>query len=455
MELKGKCVGIIGLGKRTGVVSAKILSGLGAQVVVSDVKPAEKLTDELKMLEGVKGIDFDLGGHTEKVLDVDFIVASPGVPLNIPIFLEARNRGIEVISEIELSYRLAKAPFIAITGTNGKTTTTSLMGELLDSYPHRVFVGGNIGRPLIGEVLNLSDEDLVVAEVSSFQLETVDRFHARIALFLNISPDHLDRHKTMENYLEAKMNVFKNQTATDYSILNADDPILKKIAEKIPSQIYWFSRQEKQVPGLYLDGQMMVAHLKDDPQKIIAIDELKIRGDHNVENALAASTAALLAGISIEAVRNGLRNYTGNEHTLEFVLSHNGVQYYNDSKGTNPDASIKALQAFHEPVILIAGGLSRSLDFTEFIKLVVERVKTLILIGETKEIIREQALQFGFTGEIILVNDLKTAVTNAHQATQPGDVVLLSPACASWDMFESYVQRGALFKEYVHQLAML
>lgn len=455
MELKGKRVGIIGLGKRTGVVSAKIVTGLGAQVVVSDVKPVEKLTDELKMLEGIIGIDYDLGGHTEKVLNVDLIIASPGVPLDIPIFQEARSRGIEVISEIELSYRLAKAPFIAITGTNGKTTTTSLLGKLLESYPHRVFVGGNIGRPLIGEVLNLSDKDLVVAEVSSFQLETVDRFHARIALFLNITPDHLDRHKTMENYLAAKMNVFKNQTAKDYSVLNADDPILRKIAEQIPSQIYWFSRKEKQTPGLYLDGQMMVAHFKDEPQEILAIDELKIRGNHNVENALAASAAALLSGISVEAVREGLRDYRGNEHTLEFVLTHNGVQYYNDSKGTNPDASVKALQAFYEPVVLIAGGLSRNLDFAEFIKLVVERVKTLVLIGETKEIIREQALQYGFTGEIVLAKDLETAVTHAHQATQPGDVVLLSPACASWDMFESYVERGRLFKEYVHQLATL
>ena len=450
MELKGKRVGIIGLGKRTGVVSAKVLTGIVAKVVLSDVKPAEKLHEELSMLAGIDGITYDLGGHTEKVLDVDLVVASPGVPLEIPIFEEARRRGIEVISEIELAFRLSKAKYIAITGTNGKSTTTTLTGELFRTYPHRVFVGGNIGRPLIGEALNLGAEDLVVAEVSSFQLETIDTFHPHIALFLNITPDHLDRHKTMENYLEAKMRIFKNQTEEDYLILNADDPTLTDIvAKRAPSQKVWFSRKAKRLPGMYLDGNRLMAALEGEPQELLTMEELKIRGYHNIENALAASAAAILGGISLADIRTAMRNFRGLEHTLEFVVEKNGVQYYNDSKGTNPDASIKALEAFHEPVVLIAGGLSRGLDFTDFAKKIVEKVKALVLLGETREELRNMALEAGFSGPIEVVQDLCAAVERANGCAQPGDVVLLSPACASWDMFESYSERGRLFREYV------
>ncbi|MCK4259017.1 MAG: UDP-N-acetylmuramoyl-L-alanine--D-glutamate ligase [Halanaerobiales bacterium] len=453
MDLKGKRIGVIGLGKRTGVVTTKILVSLGAEVVVSDIKPAEKLNEELSMLKNFSGVEYDLGGHTEKVLNVDMIITSPGVPVDIPIFHEAKKRGIEVISEIELSYRLSKAPFIAITGTNGKTTTTSLIGELLKPYPHRVFVGGNIGRTLIGEVLNLSEDDLVVAEVSSFQLETVEKFYPKIALFLNLTPDHLDRHKTMEAYLHAKMNIFKNQSEEDYVILNADDRSLRKIAPEIPSKIIWFSRKDKKLPGMYLDGKMMIAEFDEEPVEILSVDELLIRGDHNIENALAAAAAALLVGISPEKVRMGLRNFTGQEHTLEYVLTDKGVQYYNDSKGTNPDASIKALKAFQEPVVLIAGGLSRDLDFTEFIEVVIEKAKVLILLGETKEELYKKALDCGFSGELEVVENLEIAVKLSQSLSKPGDVVILSPACASWDQFSSYVERGRLFKEYVTKLA--
>lgn len=451
MELKGKRVGIIGFGKRTGVVSAKVLTRIGASVVVSDVKPAEKLTEELAMLEGIAGVSYDLGGHTEKVLDVDLIVASPGVPLEIPIFQEARRRGIEVISEIELSYRLCKASFIAITGTNGKTTTTTLTGQLLQTYPHRVFVGGNIGRPLIGEVLNLAEPDLVVAEVSSFQLETVDQFHPKIALFLNLTPDHLDRHKTMEAYLQAKMNIFKNQTEEDYLILNADDPTLVEIAPIARSKKVWFSLRKQQTPGMYLEGKMMVAHMGSEPVEVLSVDELLIRGYHNIENALAASAAAILAGIPLDDLRQCLRSFRGLEHTLEYVMTQGEVQYYNDSKGTNPDASVKALEAFHEPVVLIAGGLSRGLDFTEFIETVKKHVKAMVLIGETKMELQTMASDRGFNGEVVLAADLKEAVEKAKGFARPGDVVLFSPACASWDMFKDYAERGRLFKEYVRE----
>lgn len=451
MELKGKRVGIIGLGKRTGVVSAKILTGMGAAVVVSDVKPAEKLTEELTMLEGVAGISYDLGGHTEKVLDVDLIIASPGVPLEIPIFQEAKRRGITVMSEVEFSFRFCKASFIAITGTNGKTTTTTLTGELLKTYPNRVFVGGNIGRPLIGEAFNLREQDLVVAEVSSFQLETVERFHPKIAMFLNLTPDHLDRHKTMEAYQRAKMNIFKNQTAEDYLILNADDPALVRIASAARSRKIWFSLRGVHTPGMYLRGKMMVAQIHGEPEELISTDELLIRGYHNIENALAASAAAMLAGIPPEDIRNGLRSFRGLEHTLEYVLTRNGVQYYNDSKGTNPDASVKALEAFHEPVVLIAGGLSRGLDFTEFMETVKKHSKAMVLMGETKEELQKAACEHGFNGEVVLAADLAEAVHLANDFARPGDVVLLSPACASWDMFSDYAERGRLFKEYVRR----
>ena len=451
MELADKTIGIIGLGKRTGVVSAKVLTEIGAEIVISDVKSAEELEEEIGMLEGISSIEYDLGGHTEKVLNVDMIVVSPGVPLEIPILKEAKERGIEIISEIELSYRLSKAPFIAITGTNGKTTTTSLTGKLLSSYPGQVFVGGNIGRTLIGEVTNLTEDDLVVAEVSSFQLETIDEFHPEIAAFLNLTPDHLDRHKTLDAYLAAKMNIFKNQTENDYIILNADDKTLVEIADQIPSQIIWFSITDKKIPGVYLDDNKLICHLEE-KQEIIGVDELKIRGDHNIENALASIAAAILKGIPISATRQELKEFTSQEHTLEYVTTHQGVQFYNDSKGTNPDASVKALTAFHEPVVLIAGGLSRGLDFTPFIEMIKSKVKDLVLIGETKEELKECAEEAGFAGRIDLVEDLEGAVKLGYQHSEKGDVVLFSPACASWDMFESYAQRGRLFKEYVRDI---
>ncbi len=451
MELKGKRIGIIGL-SRTGIACTQILTKLGATVVVSDAKNADKLRAEVAQLAGLTGVVFDLGGHSDTVLNVDFLVLSPGVPTDIPILCKAQEQGIPMIAEVELSYRLSQAPFVAITGTNGKTTTTLLIGKLLEAYSHRVFVGGNIGRPLIGEVLKLTTEDLVVAEVSSFQLEKVEEFHPRIALFLNLTPDHLDRHKTMEAYLEAKKNIFKNQTVQDYIVLNADDKIVSQLASDAPSRVIWFSRRKRVIPGCYLDGEMLVCDLGDGPIEFGAINELKIRGQHNIENALAASAVAFLLGIKPEEIRSGLRSFKGQEHTLEYVLTYKGVKYYNDSKGTNPDAAIKALEAFHEPLILIAGGLNRNLDFADFIQLVVNKVKVLILIGATKEVLRDKALECGFVGKIILTHNLRKAVKIAYEFSELGDVVLLSPACASWDMFDSYAQRGHLFKEYVRKL---
>lgn len=455
MEFKGMRVGIIGLGKRTGVITAITLSKLGAQVVVSDSKPVEKLSYERTLLAGISGISYDLGGHSQKVLDVDLIVVSPGVPKDIHIINEARQRSIEVIGEIELSYRLAQSPIIAITGTNGKTTTTSLIGRLLQDYSGDVFVGGNIGRPLIGEVLDFSALDLIVAEVSSFQLETIDSFHPEIAVLLNITPDHLDRHRTMEIYLKEKMNIFKNQTESDYCILNADDEILTNISGKIPSQIIWFSRRKKRIPGVYLDGEMMIAHIGEEPCELLSVHELKIKGNHNIENAMAASAAAILKGIKLDSIQRGLREFRGQEHTLEYVMTHNNVQFYNDSKGTNPDASVKALEAFDQPIVLIAGGLSRDLDFSDFMKTIQSKVKSLILLGETKEILRETALAFGFNGDIEVVESLDTAVRKSVSYSRPGDVVLFSPACASWDMFNDYAERGRLFKKYVKDYTTL
>lgn len=453
MEIRGKRIGIIGLGMRTGVVSAQVLTGLGAQVIVSDAKPAEKLKRELALLAGISNISYDLGGHTNKILDVDFLVISPGVPINIPIVDRARRLGLEIISEVELSYRLAQASFIGITGTNGKSTTTALLGQLLTTYPEEVFVGGNIGRPLIGKVLELKATDLIVAELSSFQLETVDRFRPHIALFLNFSADHLDRHKTMEAYLKAKMNIFINQKPDDYIILNADDHGVRAIASQVPSQVFWFSRREPVQPGCYLDQDKLICDLGEGPVELISTGELKIRGLHNIENALAASLAAALMKISWVDIQSGLRNFPGLEHTLEYVLTHNGIQYYNDSKGTNPAASMKALEAFSEPVVLITGGLDRQLDFTDFIEVVVKKVKALILIGQTKEVLKDKALASGFLGQIISTNSLEEAVVFASESSQSGDVVLLSPASASWDMFIDYEQRGRLFKNYVKELA--
>lgn len=453
MEVKGKRIGIIGLGMRTGVVSAKVLVELGAQVIVSDVKPAEKLKNELALLAGISEISYDLGGHTDQVLDVDLLVVSPGVPINIPILTKARQLGIQMISEVELSYRLAKASFIAITGTNGKSTTTALLGQLLHTYPEEVFVGGNIGRPLIGRVLELKASDLIVAELSSFQLETIERFRPHIALFLNFTADHLDRHQTMEAYLEAKMNIFINQRNDDFIILNADDQRVSQLASQVPSKVIWFSRQKKLVPGCYLDRDQMICDLGQGPRELISTDELKIRGTHNIENALAASAAAALAGISLQNIRNGLRDFRGLEHTLEYVTTHKESKYYNDSKGTNPVASIKALEAFSEPIVLITGGLDRNLDFTDFIHIILKKVKTLILIGQTQEIIKDKAVEAGFSGQIRESDSLEEAVSVAANSSQPGDVVLLSPASASWDMFANYQQRGRLFKKYVHELA--
>ncbi|MDI6602143.1 MAG: UDP-N-acetylmuramoyl-L-alanine--D-glutamate ligase [Thermoanaerobacteraceae bacterium] len=443
-----KRVLIVGLGK-SGVATAETLNTLGYEIHVYDRKPYDQLEgiDVLKKLS-VKWVVDD---PKDYVKNIDIIVISPGVPLDQEFIIEAQNRGIEVISEVEAAYRLAKAPIIAVTGTNGKTTTTSLTGELFKNAGYKTRVCGNIGKPLIYDCYEAGKDEVIVAEISSFQLESIKYFRPHIAAMLNITPDHLDRHKTMENYIYTKSKIFINQDRSDYAILNYDEPNTWGLHKEINSQIIPFSRKEKLNYGLYIDDEKIIAKIRDREEKIMNVNDIYIPGKHNLENSLAACAIAKAWGIDDEIIEYTLKTFKGVEHRIEFVKEINGVKFINDSKGTNPDAAIKAIEAIKGNIILIAGGYDKGNDYYDFIKSFDDKVKYMILIGETAEKINKQAMSLGFTN-IIRADTLKEAVDRAYQLAEKGDTVLLSPACASWDMFKNFEERGNLFKSYVNAL---
>lgn len=442
----GKRVLVIGAGK-SGAASAEFLARHGEQVVLT----ATKRELQLEWLAEL-GVEFiwerqpDIGE-----VEPDYLVLSPGVPLRIPPVVQAKAKGIPVIGELELAYRHCRAPFLAITGTNGKTTTTTLVGELMKMVNDQVFVGGNIGVPLISTVEQLSSEAVVVAEVSSFQLETTETFRPHIALLLNLTPDHLDRHGDMQGYLAAKARIFAQQQPEDYLVLNYDDSVLRDLAKEAPGKVIFFSQTNKLEEGVYLDDGIIYLSLNGKAEAVCPWRDIAIKGRHNLENAMGAIAMAFLAGVSVEKIAQVLREFPGVEHRLEPVRTVNGVLYVNDSKGTNPDSTIKALEAFEQPIVIILGGKNKGSDFGPLAQLVKQRVKYAVVLGQARPELVAALQQADFTS-YCEVDDFTEAVAVAASHGESGDVILLSPACASWDMFTSYEERGKLFKQLVAAL---
>lgn len=457
-ELKGKKVTVVGLA-RSGVAAARLLLAIGARVTVADAKGEEALAPALSRLDR-EAVRVRIGPGYEAALDdADLIVISPGVPSDLEALRAAQRRGVRVVGELELASWFLKAPVVAITGTNGKSTTVTLVGLLLEQSGKQVFVGGNLGTPVCEAALasyraGLAASALyhyIIAEVSSFQLETIERFHPWVAALLNITPDHLDRYPSMAEYVSAKARIFENQEAGDVAVLNLDDERVAAFCARLRSQVVGVSRAgviEEGYGGAYLDGDRLVVRLGSVREAICRRSELRLQGAHNLSNALAASAIGLLCGCRVEAIRHVLQTFPGLEHAFEMVRERKGVRFINDSKGTNVDATLKALESLDEPVLLIAGGRDKGADFSRLKEPVHRRVKRLILIGEAASRIK-QAVQFDAVDEAATLRD---AVDLAARQAKAGDVVLLSPACASFDMFVDYQDRGRQFKELVNQL---
>ncbi len=464
-EIKGKNVTVIGLA-RSGAGAANLLTELGAHVTVTDIKTAAELKEYIRQLS--PAVNLALGAHPENIfVSADMLVVSPGVPLNISPIAKAKSKGIPVIGELELAYQMIgkQVPFLSVTGTNGKSTTTALLDFMMRKGEFKTILGGNIGNALTEEIYQRRAEsrelsvDFIVAEISSFQLEAIKDFRPKGATIVNITPDHLDRYHSLEEYRDAKARIFENQGEGDSLVLNRDDPETMRLKrEKLQVKdeklkIVYFSRREK-VEGLYSKEGMVYSNLPDLPLApcpfpLIKTDEIKIKGVHNLENAMAASAMALLAGCRLEAVIDSLKEFSGLEHRLEFVRKLNGVTYYNDSKGTNVGAVIKSLESFSEPIVLIAGGRDKAGEFSLLRQLVKERVKALVLIGEASEKIKKA---LGDITDTVMAGDLRNAVNKAKDVAAEGDVVLLSPACASFDMFENFEERGRQFKGIVMEI---
>ncbi len=474
-KVKGKKITIVGLA-RSGVGAANLLSLMGADVTVTDIKNEDSLKPYIQNIN--KEIKLVLGSHPDSLFkETDLVVISPGVPLDISPLSLAKSSGVPIIGELELAYKIIMSEFseetpiincnkgfLAVTGTNGKSTTTSLLDFMINKGGFRTLLGGNIGNALTEEILKFSGSmgeekniDFVVVEVSSFQLEAIEKFKPSVSSLLNITPDHLDRYHSMNEYIDAKARIFMNQTEEDYLVLNYDDVETKKLyyskLKSIKPEVYFFSRKDE-VKGLYLRDGYIYCNIPDIyggkvPFSLINVDEIKIKGVHNLENAMAASAMALLAGCHVNAVIDSLKEFEGLEHRLEFVRELNGVSYINDSKGTNVAAVMKSLEGFKSPVILIAGGRDKAGDFSALRDLVKEKVKSLILIGEASEKIKKAL------GDLVnthMAVSLKDAVEIAQREAEKGDAVLLSPACASFDMFRDFEDRGRQFKDMVRRL---
>ena len=470
MNLKNKKVLLVGLAK-TGVSTIKHLNRLGAKVVVNDIKDKDKLKDILDELSDLNNVEYILGHHPENIDDIDMTVVSPGVPLDLPFILKIKSKNIEIIGEVELAYRLSKNPiFIGITGTNGKTTTTSLVGEIFKKANRDTYIVGNIGNPVI-DTVELTNEDsylitelssfqlvgvanensVLVTELSSFQLESIATFKPHVSAILNFTEDHLNRHHTMEAYMEAKARIFENQDSKDFCVLNYDDEDVRSLSDNVKAKKIFFSRKKSLECGIYLDEDKNIIVNINEKITLLNRDELSLPGDHNLENCMAAAAIAYVSNIDIDTIREVLKTFAGVEHRQEFVRNLNGVMFVNDSKATNPDSSIKAVQSYNRPIVLIAGGMDKQSSFDEFLDAAKENVYALVLLGETAQKIKECAQNKGFDN-IIVVKDMKEAVNASYQIAKDGDVVLLSPACASWDMYKSFEVRGIDFKDNVNNL---
>jgi UDP-N-acetylmuramoylalanine--D-glutamate ligase len=454
MELKNKRVLVVGLG-RSGVASAFFLQDHGARVTVSDEKSEAQLQHEIASLLD-RGVSIETGRHGERTFrDQDLIVVSPGVPSDQPQLQHARSLGIPVIGEVELAFRFLQGKVIAITGSNGKTTTTTLVGEILSKSGKNTLVGGNIGTPVISLAAKSTPETLTVLEISSFQLETIEQFRPWIAAILNITPDHLDRHRTFQVYTDAKARVFENQRpaaagenqhSDDCALLNADDPTCVSLQTKVRSSLYWFSRKQPVENGAFLQGEQVVFRQSGKDQAVLSRPNIQLKGAHNLENVLAAVGIGMLAGCTPEQIKKAVNEFRAVEHRLELVATINGVAFYNDSKATNVDATVKALESFPGNIHIILGGKDKGSDYTTLNPLLRERARSAYLIGAAAEKIGSQIQ--GATS-IVRSGTLDRAVRQAFEAAKSGDVVLLAPACASFDQFENYEHRGRFFKELV------
>jgi UDP-N-acetylmuramoylalanine--D-glutamate ligase len=446
--LQGKRVLVVGL-KKSGVAVVRFCLSRNARVSISDLASADALKLELESLRD-GDVDYELGEHRLKTfLGADLIVVSPGVPLSIEPIREAQKKNIDVISEVELASRFLKGRIVAITGSNGKTTSTTLAGKVFGESGFPVQVGGNIGTPLISLVDSSTEETVTVAEISSFQLEAIPTFRPNVGVILNVTPDHLDRYASFEEYASFKRALFKNQRKEDWAVLNADDPVSARFAHGLSSRMWWFSQKKALAEGCFFaDGRIQVAHAGE-TITVMARNEIPMLGAHNVENCLAVVSAAAILGADYKNVARAIAGFEGVEHRLEFVADIQGVKYYNDSKATNVDATTKALESFPGNVILILGGKDKGSDYTILSSLLRDRVKQVLLIGAAAEKIHKQLV-----GVIPLkqCGNLETAVAMTPSVSVPGDIVLLAPACASFDQFSNYEHRGQVFKQLVRSL---
>ena len=450
MEIKGKKVLVVGLGK-SGLAAALFLRRRGAQVTVSDVRSAEALAKEIPALIEA-GIMVESGGHGLLTFRrQDLIVVSPGVPLDTPELAQVKHFGLPVIGELELAARFLKGHALAVTGSNGKTTTTTLLGEILKAGGLPTLVGGNIGLPVVALIDESTEDTWSVLEVSSFQLETTVQFHPEIAVILNITPDHLDRHGSFENYCAAKERIFAAQTAGDFLVLNADNTPCAAAAARSAAKVYWFSVEHPVPQGAWLEqGSVVYRAAEDAPtEHVMPLRGIPLKGSHNIENVLAAVVAARLAGVPAEIIRHAVESFQAVEHRLEYVVTHNGVQFYNDSKATNVDATAKAIAAFSGGIHLILGGKDKNSDYTLLSDLLRERVSAVYTIGSAAAKIESHLRG---VVSIYSCETLDKAVASAAAAARPGEVVLLAPACSSFDQFENYEHRGKVFKQLVKDL---
>lgn len=448
MLVTGKKVLVFGSGI-SGIGAVKLLEDHGAEVVLYDGNESldqaslrEQLGEKTTIVLG------EFPGHLLEELDL--VVLSPGVPTDLPVILAMKEHGIQVIGEVELAYAFGKGDVLAITGTNGKTTTTSLLGEIMKCHQEEVFVVGNIGNPYTVAAGQMTERSVAVAEMSSFQLESIETFRPKVSAILNFTPDHLNRHHTMEAYVEAKKQIAKNQTAEDYCVLNYEDERTKAFGEEVKAQVLYFSSAHKLERGIYLDDGKMI--YKNPEEEIVChVDELQILGIHNYENVMAAVAMAAVYGVPMDTIRKAILAFKGVEHRIEYVTEKAGVVYYNDSKGTNPDAAIKGIQAMNRKTVLIGGGYDKNSEYTEWIQAFDGKVKQLILIGATREKIAQDAEKCGFH-DYVFADTFEEAVLLAAKTAKSGEAVLLSPACASWGMFPNYEVRGEKFKEIVNSL---
>lgn len=448
MNWNEKTVLVAGSGK-SGIGAADLLKKVGASVIIYDGNKELNIENVLSKLEDSSGVQVVLGELPREVIEKsDLMILSPGIAIDAPFVLDVKTAGVPIWGEIELAYVIGKGRLAAITGTNGKTTTTALVGEIMAACYKNVAVVGNIGNPYTTTAFSSDDDTVTVAEISSFQLETIHKFKPDVSAVLNITPDHLNRHYTMECYTEVKMSIADNQEESQPIILNYEDPILREYAPKLKNKIIWFSSRQKVYPGVFLDGKNIIYADGETETFVTTTEDTTLVGIHNIENIMAAIAISINMGAPVDVIREAIKRFKAVPHRIEYVETINDVIYYNDSKGTNTDASIKAIEAMSRPTILIAGGYDKKVSFDDWAQAFGDKIKCLVLLGQTSQQIAETVKKYGFEN-VIFTESLKEAVTVCAQEAEPGDAVLLSPACASWGMFDNYEQRGDMFKNYV------